>query len=195
MNEISGEIDFVIDDNPKKVGMFMPNGGIEIVSSRILAKDANQVCLLGLNPNHHNKIRDKHSRFLDAGGQIILSFQKQRTHSWQSKSFGKSLQKFYIARACEFKHRGHYFTQSHRNSNPRNRVRICFHQSPNDELHEMVIVHKNCYVRPHSHRVNRGYSYHRGEADLVLFNSKGVVANVFQLGPLGSSKFFIIKTT
>lgn len=77
-------------------------------------------------------------------------------------------------------------------SNPRNRVRICFHQSPNDELHEMVIVHKkNCYVRPHSHRVNRE-SIHiiEGEADLVLFNSKGVVANVFQLGPLGSSKFF-----
>ena len=74
VNEISSEIDFVIDDNPKKVVMFMPNGGIEIVSSGLLAKDANQVCLLGLNPNHHNKIRDKHSRFLDAGGQMYSIF-------------------------------------------------------------------------------------------------------------------------
>ena len=36
--------------------------------------------------------------------------------------------------------------------NPRRRVRLCAHRSPQDHLHEMFIVHtSNCYVRPHKH--------------------------------------------
>ena len=74
INGISNQIDFVIDDNPKKIGLYMPNGGIEIVSSSVLSANPDQVCLLGLNPNHHDLIRKKHSTFLASGGRMLSIF-------------------------------------------------------------------------------------------------------------------------
>ena len=36
--------------------------------------------------------------------------------------------------------------------NTRKRIRLCAHKTPDDKLHEMIIVHtKECYVRPHKH--------------------------------------------
>lgn len=77
-------------------------------------------------------------------------------------------------------------------ANERDRVRICFHESPKDQLHEMVIIHKkNCYLRPHFHKLhNESIDIIEGEADLVLFTATGAVKNVFELGPPHSKKAF-----
>jgi cupin fold WbuC family metalloprotein len=60
-------------------------------------------------------------------------------------------------------------------ANPRKRIRLCSHPSPEDRLHEMLIVHhREAYVPPHIHR-NKSESYHliEGSLDIVLFDDEG----------------------
>lgn len=74
--------------------------------------------------------------------------------------------------------------------NFRKRVRLCCHRSPNDLVHEMIIVHaKECYVRPHSH-TERDESIYilEGEADLLIFDNSGKIIQVIQLGDISSGK-------
>ena len=59
-------------------------------------------------------------------------------------------------------------------SNDRNRIRICTHQSVDDDVHEMIIYHpKDSYVPPHMH-IEKDESFHliSGEITLILFNEK-----------------------
>ena len=56
--------------------------------------------------------------------------------------------------------------------NSRKRIRLCAHKNPDDQIHEMVIVHPHdAYVRPHLH-VNRTESMLilMGEVDYILFD-------------------------
>jgi cupin fold WbuC family metalloprotein len=67
--------------------------------------------------------------------------------------------------------------------NIRKRVRLCAHKSPNEKLHEMIIVHsKDCYVRPHCH-VSKAESIFviEGEADLIIFNEQGKIKKIVAL--------------
>lgn len=76
--------------------------------------------------------------------------------------------------------------------NTRKRIRLCAHKTPNDRLHEMIIVHtKECYVRPHKH-LHRAESITilEGEADLILFKDDGSIANVISMGEVSSGNFF-----
>lgn len=59
--------------------------------------------------------------------------------------------------------------------NPRQRVRLCAHHTPNDQLHEMFIVHtRDCYVRPHKHLGKvESLAVLEGEVDAVLFDNDG----------------------
>lgn len=69
------------------------------------------------------------------------------------------------------------------NQNIRQRVRFCAHENVNDDLHEMFVVHtKNCFVRPHFH-INKPESLYviEGYADLLIFNSAGIVKKVMRL--------------
>jgi len=61
-------IDYIIDDNPNKKGRKLPAGNIPIVSSDILHQKNIKLCLLGSNPQSHNKIIDKNKFFINAGG-------------------------------------------------------------------------------------------------------------------------------
>lgn len=63
--ELWDVIDFAIDDNPNKVNLFLPSGNIPISSSKILNYENIKLCLLGLNPEHHNKIIKKFKKFTD----------------------------------------------------------------------------------------------------------------------------------
>ena len=73
-NQIEDLIDVCFDDNPHKNGMFLPIGKIPIVSSKNLTSDQYPVCLLGLNPQHHHKIRKNFTDYLDANGRMISIF-------------------------------------------------------------------------------------------------------------------------
>jgi len=80
-------------------------------------------------------------------------------------------------------------------ANPRQRMRICTHRSPDDRLHEMVIVHtKGTYVRPHKH-VGKSESFHviEGEMDVVVFDSAGTITDVLRLGDYRSGRTFYYR--
>jgi cupin fold WbuC family metalloprotein len=76
--------------------------------------------------------------------------------------------------------------------NPRQRVRLCTHSSPNSRLHEMFIVHtQDCYVRPHKHiKKTESMAVLEGEVDIVLFNEDGSIRQVIQLGAMDTGKNF-----
>lgn len=76
--------------------------------------------------------------------------------------------------------------------NPRQRVRLCAHRSPNDRLHEMFIVHtQDCYVRPHKHLGKaESMAILEGEVDVVLFHEDGSIRQVIQMGTPDSGKVF-----
>ncbi len=75
---------------------------------------------------------------------------------------------------------------------PRQRVRLCVHQSLNDSLHEMFIIHaRNCYVRPHKHiKKTESMAIIEGEVDIVLFNEDGLIRQINQLGAPQTGKIF-----
>lgn len=74
--------------------------------------------------------------------------------------------------------------------NKRKRIRLCAHRSPEDKVHEMLIVHtRETYVRPHKH-LKKTESFHvlEGEAELVLFDDGGKISDVIPLGDYMSGK-------
>lgn len=79
--------------------------------------------------------------------------------------------------------------------NARKRLRLCAHQSTNDKIHEMFIVHgKDAYVRPHRH-LNKTESLYlmEGEADAIFFSDTGQVVQRLEMGVLGSGKKFYYR--
>lgn len=64
-----GLIDFVVDDNPNKRGLYMPGSRLPIVGSEaLLAADDIKLCLLGLNPLAEKKVMERQKAFTDRGG-------------------------------------------------------------------------------------------------------------------------------
>lgn len=79
--------------------------------------------------------------------------------------------------------------------NPRQRIRICTHQSIEDNVHEMFIVHaRDAYVRPHKH-VNKAESLYllEGEVDVIFFNDQGEKIKKVEMGPMHTGKTFYYR--
>jgi len=76
--------------------------------------------------------------------------------------------------------------------NPRQRIRICTHRSPDDSLHEMFIVHtKECYVRPHKHIGKvESMTVLEGRADMILFNDDSSISSKVSMGAPNSGETF-----
>lgn len=68
--------------------------------------------------------------------------------------------------------------------NPRKRVRICTHRSPDEALHEMFIIHtRETYVRPHKHLGKaESFSILEGRVDVVLFYEDGEIRQIIPMG-------------
>ena len=76
--------------------------------------------------------------------------------------------------------------------NTRERVRLCTHQSVEDAVHEMLIVHiKGTYIRPHKHP-NKSESFHiiEGTLDIVIFDDAGNIFEVVNMGEYSSGDQF-----
>lgn len=75
------------------------------------------------------------------------------------------------------------------------RTRLCVHESPEDLVHEMFIVHTlDTYVRPHRHQTkSESFFVLQGAATLVLFDDSGVISRVVELGDIQSDKTFYFK--
>ncbi|MDD2752731.1 MAG: WbuC family cupin fold metalloprotein [Candidatus Omnitrophica bacterium] len=79
--------------------------------------------------------------------------------------------------------------------NQRKRIRLCTHKGISDKLHEMFIVHtKDTYVRPHKH-LNKSESFFilQGKADVVLFDQKGKIKQVIEMGDYSSGRKFYYR--
>jgi cupin fold WbuC family metalloprotein len=73
-------------------------------------------------------------------------------------------------------------------------VRLCAHQDVQELVHEMFIVHeRDAYVRPHRHRACESFHLIEGRADVILFDERGGIAEVIQLGEYGSGDPFYYR--
>jgi len=80
-------------------------------------------------------------------------------------------------------------------ANPRQRARLCAHRSPEDRLHEMLIVlTRNVYIRPHKH-LGKMESFHviQGSAKVVFFQENGSLDEIVELGDAASGKCFYFR--
>ncbi|MDE2223604.1 MAG: WbuC family cupin fold metalloprotein, partial [Candidatus Omnitrophica bacterium] len=67
------------------------------------------------------------------------------------------------------------FLKAEAMKNLRRRMRLCAHQTVDDRIHEMFIVHtRDAYVRPHKH-LNKTESFFllEGEVEVVFFDDDG----------------------
>lgn len=72
--EIKDLITCVIDDNPKKVGMYMPGSGLPIIPSTQLQKLGIRYCVSTLSPESEVKVRNNLAHFFDNGGTFLPAF-------------------------------------------------------------------------------------------------------------------------
>lgn len=72
--ELKGLITCVIDDHPKKVGMYMPGSGLPIVPSAQLQEMGIRYCVSTLSPESEVKVRNKLAHFFDNGSIFVPAF-------------------------------------------------------------------------------------------------------------------------
>lgn len=66
--ELADVIDFVVDDHPKKKGLFMPGSRLPIRGSDALLLEDVKLCLLSLSPEAEDKVIDRNRAFTERGG-------------------------------------------------------------------------------------------------------------------------------
>jgi len=70
---VGGDIRWIADDNPRKVGLFTPGDGIAIVDPRALTAGDIDYCVL-FAWNFEKDIRSRNTRFIDGGGAFVVPF-------------------------------------------------------------------------------------------------------------------------
>jgi len=78
---------------------------------------------------------------------------------------------------------------------PRERARYCTHSSPEDDVHEMVIYHKEgTYIRPHKH-IGKPESFLLidGEADVLIFDEEGRLLEARNMGKYETGKDYYYR--
>lgn len=72
--DLKDVVEFVVDDNPKKLGLFMPGSGLPIRSSASLINDNIKLCLLSVSPQAENKVIKNNQGFIVNGGIFASIF-------------------------------------------------------------------------------------------------------------------------
>lgn len=81
-------------------------------------------------------------------------------------------------------------------NNNSKKIRICSHYNPNENLHEMIIVHnKDTYVKPHKH-INKSETMIilDGEVDYILFDNDGQLKKLVNMSTYDSGECFYQTT-
>ncbi len=71
---LKSQIEFFVDDNPNKRGLFMPGSHLPIYGSSALVKKNVKLCLLGLNPLSEERVILNNSDFTKSGGIFASIF-------------------------------------------------------------------------------------------------------------------------
>lgn len=69
-------IEFAVDDNPVKQGLFMPGTDLRIHDSRYLLESGVGICLSTLTPEAEIKVRQSIPAFFECGGRFIPAFNR-----------------------------------------------------------------------------------------------------------------------
>jgi hypothetical protein len=78
-------IEFVVDDNPHKQGLFMPGARLPIFPSKALAENNIALCLLSSNPLNEEKILANNLGFVAKGGRFLSIFPESRYSVFRSR--------------------------------------------------------------------------------------------------------------
>lgn len=87
------------------------------------------------------------------------------------------------------------FLKSAAARSPTRRARVCAHESPQADQHDMLIAsRRDTYVAPHRH-LNRSESFMivEGEVDLLLFDEAGAVTGIVAMAAPGSARPFFYR--
>jgi len=76
--KLQGLIDFVVDDNPCKKGLFIPGSPLAIRPSQALLDEGVKTCLLSLNPANEEKVVTANKSFVDQGGIFLSIFRQSK---------------------------------------------------------------------------------------------------------------------
>lgn len=71
---LTKQIECVIDDHPKKRGLFMPGSRLPILGSEVLLERNIKLCLSTLSPETEQKVIEKNSPFAARGGRLLSIF-------------------------------------------------------------------------------------------------------------------------
>lgn len=87
------------------------------------------------------------------------------------------------------------FLKQRAQNSPLRRSRFCLHRSPDDQVHEMIIVLcRDVLFPPHRH-LAKTESFHmiEGFLDVVLFGDLGAPEQAIHMGPLGTGTNFCYR--
>lgn len=73
-------------------------------------------------------------------------------------------------------------------------IRLCTHFSKEDKVHQMFIVHpRDYFVPPHMHNQGESMTILKGMVDVIIFDKKGNIIKIIEMGPQTSKKIFYYK--
>lgn len=67
-------VSMVVDDNPRKQGLYLPGSKLQIHGSSALLEQGVRLCLLSVNPEAERKVIDRNRDFVERGGQFASIF-------------------------------------------------------------------------------------------------------------------------
>ena len=71
-------IEFIVDDNPQKRGLFLPGSGLPIVGSDALISEDIKLCLLSVHPQAEDRVIENNQGFTEHGGAFASMFPRSK---------------------------------------------------------------------------------------------------------------------
>ncbi len=202
INALALPVQYIIDDNPHKKGLYLPGSHLPIYGSEVLVDGSKKytspeappkICVLAINPSRE---QDLVQRFKTTTFRSFCPVSPYTLFTEVTALKEHSPEVYYgVGNVLALDRET--INQVKRQSflNARQRSRLCTHQTTMDPLQEMMIVHpQGTYVRPHKHQ-GKPESLHvlEGEALVIIFDEQGNITQTIPVGDYASGKKFYYK--